>query len=46
MGCHGVEGFEDYVRDKWKKHLPDVGNTEHDAAQDGELAGAYSPTVS
>lgn len=42
----GVEGFEEYVKEKWKKHLPEKDKAEHDAAQDGESAGAPSPPVS
>ncbi|MGC9513402.1 MAG: hypothetical protein ACP5D8_07190 [Fidelibacterota bacterium] len=42
----GVEGFEEYVKDKWNKHLPEKDKVEHDAAQEGESAGAPSPPVS
>lgn len=42
----GVEGFVDYVKEKWKNHLPKNSEAEHDAAQDGESASASSPPVS
>lgn len=42
----GVEGFEEYVKDKWNKDLPEKDKVKHDAVQDGDSAGAPSPPVS
>jgi hypothetical protein len=41
-----VDGFEEYVKMKWKKHLPEKNKVEHDAAQDGESSGTSYPPVS
>lgn len=40
----GVEGFVDYVKDKWKEHLPQASKPEPGAAKGGESPGVTSPS--
>jgi len=43
-GSKPIPGFVDYVKEKWKKHLPNLSSENVDS-QDGESAGASPPPV-
>ena len=32
--AHGVDGFEDYVKEKWAKYIPQENNTEQGSGGD------------